>query len=1453
MATSLTRVDDGISRDIIFSDHPKTSEQKKNFGLPISKIMETTKESIIAAVKGYFDDDIYFKITLESLATWLATRSIQVDSAYLEAVLSECPETFEITEGPNGAALISLKKVDPPKIIVLPLMPAQRITFLEREIKSTNGKESQTGDSYLDEYTNSNMEHSIKGGGSLKSTEEKQPLPSSQISRPETQQISLSQTGTSGVSTTSKILKEENTTFSSIKNESIDVPKETLYKYISVGNSDSKAVTCARQYLEKNGVDSVHELEQHLKEKGFSVITSPIMDFLHVNSHIFQVSLERGVTCVRLVQKTSTTTTNGTMLKNRMNQTEILVKNYLSKNNDSGSRGVAINELIVLLREQPGTITHQLVDFLMNCPDLFECKEYEDVHYVSLLPSQKLISPKTITNPFGKYRMTKPYTVQLIRDCVCKLGIATLNELETLLNQQQYNITKEKIDEYLNGDKTDFETTHIEETVYIRLKKCDNNLIHCIRKYMMEFGKARLLQLQDYLKKLDMLPSSASLKEFLNPWTEFKITSESGVYWIRSPDIEIVRSCRAYLRNKSQIRMSVLGDYLKRTGIAPRIKLADLLETYTDFLLYQCVTDVFVEYKPFPGDQPPMEYIKKYIALEGSATLAALAVHLNWSGKYPEFKILELLQQSKEFDLKNTEGKPGDTLVTFKNQVGIKGPQKIHPFVDEIRSKSEITSKAIYEPFLNEGESIDFIDASGKLIPQTKPTADKPNSQLINSKESHPKIEAELNWTIPTLPIRRATTPPLNSLVTSQIKDVMNQDQDIKTREVFIEQQRATIGIQHSKEVRIPWLEANNEPQPDSLMKEIQPKAASKQFHELSTQAPVLKPQAVHVISKLQPSQSPPKPQPIRITSQVQSDSTSAQEQKPTLTTSPGPNSAAAKSQLIQLPSPTTPPPQAQPILDLDLISFNPMSEESQSTLFFNHPVTAAERTFLEFCSLVRQTSKAQYQNFSKSGSSENSENINKDVRKVLQKILVKMAENDIDDGPLFGQVTLDANPELFQNYTSLGTLESSGDYAVYLNYDLPFSIIIIGLPSSGIVKMKQVILEGCLIQNSRISKLISRLSALILRYERSSLTLPCMSAYLGASTQYVGKFKQPVSAEKVIVLVSPSNYRNMKKVYDSIEACEVRPLLFSETDLSVDYVKAWLDIKGDFEDRDQIMELADDLFYAMQDDFNYSKFCSRLLQSTVSFRVKGFLKSHLSRLDSFITERLKQSLKQKGISEEDSHISMSLGDLFQPGVAVIVDLSDPVLHPEMASVLFDIVLGIYTRTSPQQSTSLAKLVMLDEADKFLRSQSSLTNTLQHLQSNLYRRNIRLVVTTHNPILLPPTVLYQSNLHILHQFSSPTWAKFLTDHIDFENSDPKQLLKKAMRLKFGQQALIFCSNSARQFSDQSYSNSEEGGLDESKRLGELDNGPNGVIIMRKVITLGEYTFPQSEEDDKEAY
>lgn len=161
------------------------------------------------------------------------------------------------------------------------------------------------------------------------------------------------------------------------------------------------------------------------------------------------------------------------------------------------------------------------------------------------------------------------------------------------------------------------------------------------------------------------------------------------------------------------------------------------------------------------------------------------------------------------------------------------------------------------------------------------------------------------------------------------------------------------------------------------------------------------------------------------------------------------------------------------------------------------------------------------------------------------------------------------------------------------------------------------------------------------------------------------------------------------------------------------------------------------------------------------------------------------------------------------PGSLTIMDLTDPVIDPDSACVLFDICLSVFI-----QQTQCGKIVSLDEAHNYMTEGSGASKafTEKLLQTVREQRHqaIRVVIATQEPSI-NTQLLDLCSVTIVHRCTSPAWFTVLKQHIaalylnsltsvskDDTNDkifDDKTLFQEIVRLKLGQ-SLLFSPTAA---------------------------------------------------------
>eukprot|EP00158_Paraphelidium_tribonemae_P009079 Partr_v1_DN28762_c1_g1_i1_m62958 putative Inherit from NOG: Conserved hypothetical, protein len=387
-------------------------------------------------------------------------------------------------------------------------------------------------------------------------------------------------------------------------------------------------------------------------------------------------------------------------------------------------------------------------------------------------------------------------------------------------------------------------------------------------------------------------------------------------------------------------------------------------------------------------------------------------------------------------------------------------------------------------------------------------------------------------------------------------------------------------------------------------------------------------------------------------------------------------------------------------------------------------------------------------------------------------------------------------NPEyahLFPQYGLFGQLISrqelqNEDPRLYINSNNPSSTIVTGVQGSGKSHTVSTLLESCLVKDRKLGNLPAPLAGLVCHFDNSTTETikPCEAAFLSAETGKPG-------VKSVTILVSPSNYGTMCKVYASLPNVHVRPLFFSTSDLNISRMLTLMSVDTD-EALPLYMQVVEMLLRDLGDEFTYTRFRHELSKQQFTPLQSGPLTMRLALLDSFLGEQVASKIPGANRDEnvERMNAIVSLKRLFRPGHLVIVDLTDPFIDTGAACALFDIMLGLFMETKVDSG----KVVVLDEAHKYLQATPSSSRLTSHLLSLIRQQRhmaTRVIISTQEPTVLPESLIDLSPIIIAHRFSSPAWWNHLKSHVVSDKDQSDTIFENIVRLEPGE-AILFSSS-----------------------------------------------------------
>ncbi|TGZ82375.1 hypothetical protein EX30DRAFT_305103 [Ascodesmis nigricans] len=334
---------------------------------------------------------------------------------------------------------------------------------------------------------------------------------------------------------------------------------------------------------------------------------------------------------------------------------------------------------------------------------------------------------------------------------------------------------------------------------------------------------------------------------------------------------------------------------------------------------------------------------------------------------------------------------------------------------------------------------------------------------------------------------------------------------------------------------------------------------------------------------------------------------------------------------------------------------------------------------------------------------------------------------------------------------SSIAKPPSVADPRLFINTTIPWSFFVCGLQGSGKSHSTSALLESCLIPTPILGHLQKPLSGLILHYSQyatASAFQPCEAAFLSVPhPDFAAHQRHRVP---VTVLVSPSNYYNLKTAYAGIPGVTVKRLLLHPAQLNISAMLALMAV--DTGDKiplymSQIQQILRDIAEESR-VFDYRDFVEKLDQMNFTKSQRGPLEQRMSLLESFLD------------LEADEDPEPLFSD--QEGSMTIIDLSCPFVDESLACVMFDICLGLFLSTP-----SVGKVVAVDEAHKYITNtpgSRELTNSLLSLIRQQRHFGVRTIISTQEPTI-DPRLIELSNVTLMHRFTSPEWFARLKRHI----------------------------------------------------------------------------------------
>ncbi|KAE8844235.1 hypothetical protein HRS9122_05338 [Pyrenophora teres f. teres] len=296
--------------------------------------------------------------------------------------------------------------------------------------------------------------------------------------------------------------------------------------------------------------------------------------------------------------------------------------------------------------------------------------------------------------------------------------------------------------------------------------------------------------------------------------------------------------------------------------------------------------------------------------------------------------------------------------------------------------------------------------------------------------------------------------------------------------------------------------------------------------------------------------------------------------------------------------------------------------------------------------------------------------------------------------------VILRDTQHVLPQYGLMGLYEEAKDTRskLFLNTNIPFSMFLCGVQGSGKSYTTSCVLENSLVPSRYLGKLQSPLSALVFSYGHfngNGVGFNISEAAFLASPET--GVPGTAHVKKVHVLVSPSNYLRISKLYLQLPNVSVTPFRIKPQNLNITTMLTLMNVNESGETplyMAQVTQILREMSTA-GGTFHYETFKLQLEKQNFSPAQTSMLQMRLNLLESF--------LDMKNTSSETQ---------FLPGEITIMDMSCPFVDANTACVLFEIGMRQYL-----QSKGTGKMIVVDEAHKVL-NHSTLQNFRPLLKSN---------------------------------------------------------------------------------------------------------------------------------------
>ncbi|KAH1573033.1 hypothetical protein KXW39_008486 [Aspergillus fumigatus] len=344
--------------------------------------------------------------------------------------------------------------------------------------------------------------------------------------------------------------------------------------------------------------------------------------------------------------------------------------------------------------------------------------------------------------------------------------------------------------------------------------------------------------------------------------------------------------------------------------------------------------------------------------------------------------------------------------------------------------------------------------------------------------------------------------------------------------------------------------------------------------------------------------------------------------------------------------------------------------------------------------------------------------------------------------------------------FALLGEISQSGkskelaDPRIMLNTNVPFSAFVCGLQGSGKSHTTSCMIENCSLRMASLGSLTRSISTLVLQFNEYSSSVssqPSEAAFLATvMPEYSQQHRIPLR-----VLVSPTNFHNLKRMYSQIPNVEVQAYRIQPRHLNISMMLLLMSVSQNDSMplyMAQVTRVLREMAMESGGCFDYLDFRERLSALRLDRVQTPFLHQRLDLLDSYL-----------------DLTGQATSDYFVDGGVTILDLSCPFVDQNTACILFRIAIDLFLSAHP----SRGKMIVADEAHKYMTESPSAKELVQTFLSIIRQQRhcgVRTVICTQEPTV-SPKLIELSSIIVIHRFTSPEWYKVIQKHVPMDTRE----------------------------------------------------------------------------------